>query len=437
MNLALPELGRHSRIRFDCETTGLRWWNDARPCGFSWLLPETGEKGYAAFGHDSGNNCTPEQAREWARHELRGKHITNQRMKFDVHQMRAFGADLVEQGCTFSDVAHNAALLDDNRYVFNLNTLVADFLPGVAGKLASVGGVTFDKSKMARYPGTLVAPYAIRDVELVDLLDVEMLRRIDAEELRAVYDLENAVIPAVCEMEKNGAPIDLDLLDQFEKETFEELKTTLQKIYRSTGVRFECESSTLFGLQKVEPKFPISECRRLFAIRGVPVPIVFEYEDGEIVQKQSFEDEQLAKLNDPIIQLFRYAKQLQSLRSKYIVKFQNVVGSDGLIRYELNQLATDDGDETGAKKGTVSGRFSSSGGPKHDPFGINVQQVFSIDNQKKTLVSKWLIRRLFVPRVGTWFRADAKQIEYRLFAHYADSEQDQRGVLLGEPTQQA
>jgi hypothetical protein len=79
MNLALPELGRHSRIRFDCETTGLRWWNDARPCGFSWLLPETGEKGYAAFGHDSGNNCTPEQAREWARHELRGKHITNQR----------------------------------------------------------------------------------------------------------------------------------------------------------------------------------------------------------------------------------------------------------------------------------------------------------------------------------------------------------------------
>jgi hypothetical protein len=49
-------------------------------------------------------------------------------------------------------------------------------------------------------------------------------------------------------------------------------------------------------LQKVEPKFPIDQKRRLFKIRGVPVPIVFEYEDGEIVEKQSFEDELLAKI---------------------------------------------------------------------------------------------------------------------------------------------
>jgi DNA polymerase I-like protein with 3'-5' exonuclease and polymerase domains len=154
-------------------------------------------------------------------------------MKFDVHQMRAFGADLVEQGCTFSDVAFNARLLDDNRYVFNLNALVRDFLPGVAGKLASVEGVTIDKSRMA-LSGNIVAPYAIRDVELVDLLDVETLRRIDAEDLRRVYDLENAVIPAVCEMEKNGAPLDLSTCSvNGKKETFEELKTRVQKIYRS------------------------------------------------------------------------------------------------------------------------------------------------------------------------------------------------------------
>jgi DNA polymerase I-like protein with 3'-5' exonuclease and polymerase domains len=107
------------------------------------------------------------------------------------------------------------------------------------------------------------------------------------------------------------------------------------------------------------------------------------------------------------------------LRSKYIVKYQNVVGKDGILRYELNQLAT--GDDESEERGTVSGRFSSSGGPKNDPFGVNIQQVFSPDNQAKSLVARWMLRRLMVPGSGQWFRADAKQIEYRLFAHYANS----------------
>jgi DNA polymerase-1 len=33
----------------------------------------------------------------------------------------------------------------------------------------------------------------------------------------------------------------------------------------------------------------------------------------------------------------------------------------------------------------------------------------------------YLIKRLFRPAAGQWLAADAKQIEYRLFAHYADS----------------
>jgi hypothetical protein len=98
-----------------------------------------------------------------------------------------------------------------------------------------------------------------------------------------------------------------------------------------------------------------------------------------------------------MIQSFSFSvtrSSLQSLRSKYIVKYQNVVGSDGLI-FATNSISLRQATTTRRReKGTVSGRFSSSGGRSSDPFGVNVQQVFSIDNQKKTLVSKWMIRRL-------------------------------------------
>ena len=66
--------------------------------------------------------------------------------------------------------------------------------------------------------------------------------------------------------------------------------------------------------------------------------------------------------------------------------------------------------------GTISGRYSSS--------SVNIQQVFAPSKQiKKMGFSEFLIRELFIPRPGRrWVRADAKQIEYRIFVHYSKSE---------------
>jgi DNA polymerase-1 len=92
------------------------------------------------------------------------------------------------------------------------------------------------------------------------------------------------------------------------------------------------------------------------------------------------------------------------------------VGEDNKLRYSLYQLR---GDEYG----TVRGRFSCA--------NKNLQQVFSVDRQRTAFgydgkdsshdLEIFLVRLLMIPQSGTYLSADAKQIEYRLAAHFAGS----------------
>jgi DNA polymerase-1 len=53
---------------------------------------------------------------------------------------------------------------------------------------------------------------------------------------------------------------------------------------------------------------------------------------------------------------------------------------------------------------------------------MSVQQVMAVEKQQAVYGDDFIIRDLFIPPAGRyWLTADAKQIEYRLFAHYARS----------------
>jgi DNA polymerase-1 len=99
--------------------------------------------------------------------------------------------------------------------------------------------------------------------------------------------------------------------------------------------------------------------------------------------------------------------RLADLRSKFLTPFSKLVGDDGLVRTSLNQLKGD-------AYGTISGRFSSS--------NPNLQQIPSVENQTKRNGADYLIRELFIPDDGMLLLdSDAKQIELRVFAHFANS----------------
>jgi DNA polymerase-1 len=394
-------------VELDCETNGLKWWKGDRPVGIGVCLP-TGTTQYLPWGH-AGGNLDEVVVKEWARRELRNVHITNLNTRFDVHMIREWGVDLEAQGCTFSDVGHQAALLDDHRQKFSLKELVAEFLDDEA-KVERVGNITLDGSRMADYHAGVVAVRAEADARQVNKLKQIFAPRLEAEGLMRVLALENNVIPVVCEMERNGARIDVELLHQWKKEAEQEYLRCLWALSRSVG-QFNVNSN--------------DDWLRLFKHEGVPIT----QKTGK--GKASFTDEVLKSIDNANIKLARRAKKLSSLMSKYINPYAERVESDGTLRYALHQLRAQKDEWSGTgEAGTVSGRFSSS--ELTDGEGVNIQQVTKVAKQRTAAGydeadashddELFIVRNLFIPEDGKQFlSADAMQIEYRFFAAYSKS----------------
>lgn len=389
------------RIYLDAETTGLQWWNGDRPVGWSYTLPESGRKGYLPFGHQGGGNLDEAAVKEWMRRELRGVHIDNINTKFDLHVAREWGVDLTEQDNTFGDVAHRAALLDDHRMRFNLEQLAQDLLGYDLGKV-DLG--LRDKGSLANLPAWEVEAYAVQDTGLIGELIDHTDPLIAEEDLGKVLHLEEEVLPAVVEMEKNGCQIDVELLHKWKGEVDQKIPDLLYSIWKKTGVRLNSFDSS-------------KDIARLFDRLDIPVTSYTE------AGNPSFTDGVLKDIDHPVIKDLRLGGQLADLKSKYLDKYAAAVRSDGWLRFNLHQLRIGKSEED--KKGTVSGRFSGAG----DKFGgFNPQQVVAVEKQlERGWCPDYVIRRLFLSN----FAADMMQVEYRLFAHYAHM----HGAFHAEPKQ--
>jgi len=396
---------RVTEVELDTETTGLRWWEADRPIGIALRLP-SGRTQYLPWGHKGGGNLDEAVVREWARRELRGKRITNLNTRFDIHMLRAWGIDLEAQGCTVSDVAHDAALLDDHRQSMSLNSIAEDYL----GEQKHTG---LDKTRMADYHAGEVAAYACQDVHLVGLLKEKFRPMIEAEGLTRVKALEDRVIYPVCEMERNGVPINVPLLEQWRAQSKREYEKTLFDLYRETGIM-------------VNPNSP-RDLKKLWVKLGLPVTYL-------PTGSPTFTGKILKACPHPIGKTILRAVKLDDIRS-LLDKIYNVLSPDGILRYALHQLRAkkDENADYSGEAGTVSGRFSSTEICKDDRgrVGVNIQQIPKVSKQRTTFGFDekdsshdddiYLIRRLMIPGSGKWLSADAKQIEYRLFASYANN----------------
>lgn len=392
---------RVKEIELDCETNGLRWWAGDRPIGIAIRLPN-GKAQYLPWGH-AGGNLDEGQVKRWAQRELRGKRITNLNTRFDVHMLYQWGVDLEAQGCEVSDVAHYAALLDDHRRYLSLESIGQDYLG--RGKVQA----NLDKTRMAEYHAGFAQEYACGDVLLVHDLKEKMWPKMTAEDLHRVRALEDQVIFVVCEMERNGAKIDVELLTRWLTESQKALEKCLWDIFNEVGF-------------KVNPG-SVANKVRLFKHLGLPLTLT---PDGT----PSFTNEilKIYEAEHTAVRNLRRAARLASLRSKYLIPYSRKVDANGILRYALHQLRAqkDEWDESDGS-GTVSGRFSSTA--LNDEEGVNIQQVLKVAKQRILFGydegdeshddELFLIRQLFIPEEGEHLSADAMQIEYRTFASYA------------------
>lgn len=392
-----PDLTGIDEIILNFATTGLDWANGARPCGVTVSTLDGKLTRFLPFGFKYGGNLDEEAVRRWAKEQLRGKKILNARTKFDMHQSRNWGIDLEEQGCTFSDIQHTAALLDDHRKRFALDALCQDYFPGQPF-VARV-----DETRHSEHHASEVAERERFTAQLVGRLRERMYPELQAQELMNVQRLEDDVIPAVVEMEKNGSLLDVELLDQYHDECQRRHKALLMEVSNDVGFAFGHTAK---------------DWQRLFEKLGLPPT------DGNA-------EAIISLIDHPIVKKAHLAAQYASLDSKTFAAYKAKVNADGILRFDINQLRSDDG-------GTVSGRFS---------IGL-VQQVPNAGGHKLVFGDDLFPRRLFIADrtpIGDWIpeylEADAMQIEQRLLVHYMDNakilkeyEGDYDRLMRGEET---
>ena len=380
---------RFQRVGFDTETTRKGWRDPQNKTLGASISLEDGRDFYFPYGHMGGGNLDRGKVFKWLGTELKGKTLVCAEAKHEIQMMRKEGIDFEAMGCKIREVQFPPALLSDARRSFQLGDLAKDFL----GR----DKIDIDAAKIWEMPAGEVGPYAELDARLNLDLDTAYQPLIEKEELGRVLQLEYDLIYCVCEMERNGVPLDVPKLARWRQEANHKRSQELQQLYNETGLKLNPNSAKDLGLlfDKLGLEYNRTAPSKNFPL-GLP----------------SMPDEFLEGIKHQSIQRVRTIKGIDSLKSKYLDKYWNAL-VDGHLFFNLHQLKANE-------YGTISGRFSSS--------SVNIQQVFDPERQEDKLgFMEWLIRELFLPvPIGTpgrfwWVKLDASQIEFRLFVHYSRS----------------
>ena len=203
----------------------------------------------------------------------------------------------------------------------------------------------------------------------------------DADLWNLYNEVELPLVPVLREMEAAGVRINVDKLQQAEKQLTDELKALEQRIYETAGETFNINSpkqvgELLFDKLKLDTKAKKSR-------------------NGQY----STSEEVLLGLKErhSIVGLILDFRATQKLINTYIATLPSYIAADGKIHTTYNQTVT------------ATGRLSSS--------NPNLQNL-PIRSERGRL-----IREAVIPDEGCLFlSADYSQIELRLMAHFSQDE---------------
>jgi len=398
-----PELKPGEAVGLDFEyKPGINPTKD-QPIGVGIYSPGRKQSWYLPFAHEGGGNLPKEVVLRWLATEMRGRDFYAVNVKAELHQFHNLGLDPDELDLRPHDVAFAAALLNENRYSgFSLEALLEEYLPDSEER--KVQPATVDPKRFYLAHAGEVAERCEADCRQHWLLHQAMQPLIIEQGLDKVLALEDAISPAVVDMERNGCLIDRPKLERWSYEVDEKINGYFKRVHDATGL----------GVNPNAAK----DLDRLFNALSLPKPKAFDEQKKEWVQNYS--DEALETVDHPVIKDIRLMKQWMSLQSKYFQKYLNAIDSKNVLRFTLHQLRSD---STGEDKGTTTGRFSCGGDRPGEPKrNINVQQVPKCEDQIERLGPDYVVRELFIPQPGQLCVAsDASQIEFRLFAHYGNA----------------
>ena len=230
-------------------------------------------------------------------------------------------------------------------------------------------------------PFDIVGKYCIQDCKATYHLFIAQQPLIEEQELQKVNDIEAGLYPWLMKTRSNGMIIDWPARRQLSDQLNDEYDNNLREFKAKYG-DFNINSP--------------AQLKDVFTSLGIPLM----YTEGG---RPTFSHDAMLEYNHPIAKEILALRGTEKLLSTFIDGQFVDLSYNGRIWPVLYPAKRDEG-------GTVTGRFSSQ-----NPNGQNIPA--REDKHGKE------IRSLFIPEDGCLLGAfDYKQIEYRIFTHFAVGE---------------
>ena len=367
---------------FDTETTSLDYMQ-AQVVGVSFSC-EPGKAAYVPVAHDY-LGAPAQLERDWVLAQLKpllenaNTPIVGQNLKYDANVLanhgidfKAFGFDTMLESYVSNSLGRHDMDTLALAHLGHTNISFED----IAGKGAKQ--LTFNQIELDK-----AAPYAAEDADITLRLHLTLFEKLQSEpSLLALFnDIELPLARVLHLIERNGALLDANVLNQHSKELTARLDELEKEAFEIAGEEFNLASPKQLGVIFFEK---------------LGLPVIKKTKSG--APSTAEEVLQELALGYPLPKLILEHRGLAKLKSTYADKLpQMIAASTGRVHTSYHQAVT------------ATGRLSSS--------NPNLQNI-PIKNEEGRRIRKAFI----APKGYKIVAADYSQIELRIMAHLSGDE---------------
>ena len=312
-----PDLSEETEIAIDLETRD----ENMKTLGTGWARKD-GEivgiavaagsfKGYYPVNHQAGGNLSKGKVFSWIQEVLKTKaDKIMHNAQYDLGWIRSMGWQVNGR---IIDTMVAAALIDENRRQYSLNSLSIDYLGEMKSeaelKEAAEQRGLDAKAELWKMPAMAVGFYAEQDAALTLKLWNYFKPTLIKENLLSVWQLEMELLPILIRMREEGIRVDLDKAELLKKE-FKTLENNLlKKIKDLANVDVD-----IWAARSVAKAFD---------------SVGVKYDLTEKSKSPSFTTNWLTNNEHPLAKLIKEAREINKLHSTFI---------DSILRYTYKEF---------------------------------------------------------------------------------------------------
>ena len=200
-----------------------------------------GWQGYYPFNHFGGGNMIPAQVKKYIK-DVCALPCTKifHNAQYDIGWLEQEGYKI---NGDIIDTMVAAAIVDENRWSYSLNTLSKDYLGEIKAETdliiaAKEHGVD-PKGEMWKLPAEYVGFYAEQDARLTYLLWQQLKKEIVQQSLGTIWELESNLLPVLIKMRQRGVRVKVEQAELLRSKMRIQEKELLKEIKKEAGVEVD------------------------------------------------------------------------------------------------------------------------------------------------------------------------------------------------------